>query len=339
MKTMRAVGYTRNGELDAPDALVDLELPVPQPGPRDLRVAVRAVSVNPIDTKQRRLVMPANGAPRVLGFDAAGIVDAVGSEVRQFRPGDRVWYAGTLNRPGSNAEWQCVDEQLVAKMPDSLDFRAAAAMPLTALTAWELLFDRLQVQREAQGSLLLIGGAGGVGSMLIALARQRTSRRIIATASRADSRDWCLRRGAHAVIDHREPLDAQLRALGVDDLHDVASLTQTHAHWPAIVEAIAPQGRVALIDDPELFDFRLAKRKSVSIHWESMFTRSVFATPDQAEQGRILGEVARLIDTGQLDSSLNTDGGMLSAATLREAHRQIETGHSIGKCVLDGYAG
>lgn len=338
MATMRAVGYARNGPIDAPDALVDFTLAVPRPGPRDLRVAVRAVSVNPIDIKQRRHVAPPAGSTRVLGFDAAGIVDAVGDAVTLFKPGDRVFYSGTLLRQGSNAEFQCVDERLVGAMPKTLGFAAAAAVPLTAVTAWELLFDRLQLPRDDTGAcLLIVGGGGGVGSLATQLARQLTRARVITTASREASRAWSLQLGAHAVLDHRQPLDAELRAAGVAAVTHVLSTTHTHLHWPAIVEAIAPQGRVALIDDPELFDFRLGKRKSVSLHWESMFTRSVFETPDMIEQHRILDEVSRLIDAGVLRTTLNAELGPLSAATLRAAHAQIESGHTVGKLVLSGF--
>lgn len=338
MKTMRAVGYRRQGSADAADALVDLELPVPEPGPRDLRVAVHAVSVNPIDTKQRRSIAPPDGTARVLGFDAAGIVDAVGTGVTRFRPGDAVFYAGAINRPGSNAEFQCVDERLVGRMPASLNFAEAAALPLTALTAWELLFDRLLLARnDADARLLIVGGGGGVGSMAIQLARTLTAAKVIATASRAESRDWCLALGAHAVVDHRRPLDAELGALGISSVSHVLSTTQTHTHWPAIVELIAAQGRVALIDDPELFDFRLGKRKSMSLHWESMFTRSLFETADMAEQGRILDEIAKLLDAGHLRSTLREIRGAITAAHLIDAHRQIETGSTHGKLVLAGF--
>lgn len=336
---MRAVGYRQAGPIDAAEALLDFTLDTPEPGARDLRVAVQAVSVNPIDTKQRRNAPPPAGSTRILGFDAAGVVDAVGSEVSLFRPGDRVFYAGTLNRPGSNAQYQLVDERLVGRMPATLSFEQAAAMPLTSVTAWELLFARLGVPRHggAGACLLVIGGAGGVGSMLIQLARQLTGLRVIATASRGETRSWCLDRGAHAVIDHREPLHEGLRDIGIKEVEYIASLTQTGRHWPAIVEAIAPQGRVALIDDPELVDFRLLKRKSVSLHWESMFTRSVFATADMIEQHHILDQVSRLADAGTLRTTLTQVLGGIDAATLRAAHAQIESGSTLGKLVLSGF--
>lgn len=338
MTTMRAVGYTNNGPVDAADALVDCTLPVPQPGPRDLRVKIEAVSVNPIDTKQRRNIAPPAGTTRVLGFDAAGVVDAVGSEVRHFKPGDRVFYSGAIQRPGSNAEYQCVDERIAGRMPQTLSFAQAAAVPLTAVTAWELLFDRLQLPRgDASVRLLIIGGGGGVGSMATQLARQLTQAHVITTASRDDSRAWSEKLGAHAVLDHRQPLDAQLRDAGIDSVTHVLSTTHTHQHWPAIIEAIAPQGRVALIDDPELFDFRLGKRKSVSIHWESMFTRSLFETPDMARQHEILEEVSQLLDAGSLQTTLNAELGVINARNLQAAHAQIESGHTHGKLVLAGF--
>ena len=339
MATMRAVGYTKNGPVDAADALVDFTLPIPEPGARDLRVKVAAVSVNPIDTKQRRNIAPPAGTTRVLGFDAAGVVDAVGSQVRHFKPGDRVFYAGAIQRPGSNAEYQCVDERIVGHMPTTLGFAQAAAVPLTAVTSWELLFDRLQLPRDdASVRLLIIGGGGGVGSLATQLARQLTRAQVITTASRDESRAWSLQLGAHAVLDHRQPLDAQLRAAGIDAVTHVLSTTQTHQHWPAIIEAMAPQGRVALIDDPELFDFRLAKRKSVSIHWESMFTRSMYEPPDMARQHEILEVVAQLLDAGKRRTTLNAELGVIDARNLLAAHAQIESGHTHGKLVLSGFA-
>ncbi|SEQ18476.1 zinc-binding alcohol dehydrogenase family protein [Solimonas aquatica] len=336
---MRAVGYRQTGPIDAPDALLDIELAVPKPGPRDLLIAVRAVSVNPIDTKRRRNAAPPPGQAQVLGFDAAGVVCAVGSEVSLFTPGDPVFYAGTPLRQGSNAQYQLADERLVGHMPASLSFEQAAAMPLTALTAWEILFTRLGVPRLGGdgASLLVIGGAGGVGSMLIQLARQLTSLKVIATASRDETRQWCLDLGAHEVIDHRRPLQEALRDIGIASVAYIASLTQTSQHWPAMVEAIAPQGRIALIDDPDPIDIRPLKTKSVSVHWEWMCTRSVYATADMIEQHHILEEVSRLSEAGILRSTLQQVLGPIDAATLRRAHAQIESGSTLGKLVLSGF--
>jgi len=338
---MRAVGYHQAGPLGRLDALVDLELPDPEPGPGDLLVQVAAISVNPIDTKIRRTRQPTAGAAQVLGWDAVGVVKGVGADVRGFAKGDRVFYAGSLNRPGTNSELHAVDHRLVAHAPRSLDDAAAAAVPLTAITAWEILFDRLCVPRlaEADGrTLLVVGGAGGVGSMLIQLARQLTGLTVVATASRPETQLWCLDLGAHAVIDHHAPWADQLAAVGHSSVGVVAGLTHTGEHWPSIVEAVAPQGRVALIDDPDPQpDIRPLKAKSVSVHWESMFTRSLFDTPDVAEQGALLGEVAALLDAGALRSTVTDVRGPISAAELLPAHALLESGRARGKVVLAGW--
>ena len=336
---MKAIGYHTPLPVTNGQALVDLDLPVPEPGPHDLRVAVRAISVNPVDVKLRAAAAPADGAARVLGFDAAGVVEAVGEAVSRFKPGDAVFYAGALDRSGSNAELQLVDERLVGRMPKSLSFEEAAALPLTAVTAWELLFDRLGVMRGAdtKATLLVINGAGGVGSILTQIARQLTGLTVVATASRPETIAWCRRMGAHHVIDHREPLDRGLRALGIDAVEYVAGLTATDRHLPAIVEAIAPQGRLAVIDDPKMLDIVPFKRKSVSVHWELMFTRSLFQTADMAEQGALLDEVASLVDAGVLRTTLNDRAGPITAAGLRRAHAAIESGRGIGKTVLSGF--
>jgi NADPH2:quinone reductase len=315
---MKAVGYYRNAPITVDDALVDLELPRPQPGARDLLVAVRAVSVNPVDTKQRKGAAPPAGEARVLGFDATGIVEAVGPEVTLFRPGEAVFYAGTLIRPGTNAEYHLVDERIVGHKPASLSFAQAAAMPLTSITAWELLFDRLGVRpgKPANaGSLLIVGGAGGVGSMLIQLARRLTG----------------------LVIDHRRPFAEELRRIGIPAVEYVAGLNATDQHFASIVEALAPQGHFALIDDPATFDIRPLKRKSVAVHWEFMFTRSMFATADVIAQHNLLEEVSALVDAGVLRSTLSEHGGAVNAATLKRAHALVESGKAKGKIVLEGF--
>lgn len=337
---MKAIGYYQNLPIDHADALVELDLPEPAPGPRDLLVDVRAVSVNPVDTKLRRNAAPADGAPRVLGFDAAGVVRAVGAQVSLFKPGDRVWYAGSIARAGSNAQSQLVDERIVGRMPASLDFAAAAALPLTAITAWELLFDRLQVLRDGDGTLLVVGAAGGVGSIFVQLARRLTGLRVIGTASRQDTRNWVESLGAHAVIDHSRPLDQELARIGVNAVDYVASLTHTEQHYDAIVAALKPQGRLGLIDDPAApLDLLKLKRKSLSLHWELMFTRSLFETPDMIEQHRLLNAVADLVDAGTVTTTLGEHFGTLSAANLRRAHALIESGKARGKIVLDGFSG
>lgn len=339
---MRAVGYQTPGPIDAPQALADIELPRPAPTGRDLLVEVRAVSVNPVDTKVRRGVAPDAGGWKVLGWDAAGVVVEAGAEASLFRPGDEVFYAGALGRPGTNAELHVVDERIVGRKPRSLDWAEAAAMPLTAVTAWEALFERLDVRGQAVPSaapaLLVIGGAGGVGSMAVQLARQLTDLTVIATASRPETRDWATGLGAHHVIDHRQPLAPQVAALGLGAPAFVFSTTQTQAHMQQVAELIAPQGRFALIDDPVGFDIGLFKRKSVSVHWEYMFTRSMFDTPDIAAQGTLLNEVARLVDAGTLRTTLAERAGAIDAASLIAAHRRLESGSALGKIVLEGFA-
>jgi len=335
---MKAVAYTEHGlPIRDPRALQDITLPIPQPGPRDLRVAVRAISVNPVDTKVRNGV--AVTELRVLGWDAVGIVDAVGDEVTLFQPGDAVFYAGAIGRPGSNAEYQLVDERIVGHKPASLDDAAAAALPLTAITAWELLFDRLRIPEgggEGQ-TLLVVGAAGGVGSILVQLARQLTRLTVIGTASRPDTQDWVYGLGAHHVIDHSQPLTDGLQRLGIAEVSHVASLTHTDQHYDQIVAALAPQGQLALIDDPGQLDVMALKRKSLSLHWESMFTRSSFNTPDLDRQHALLERVAALVDAGVLRTTLGEHYGRINAANLRQAHALIESHRARGKLVLEGF--
>lgn len=333
---MKAVVYTHCRPIDAEDALLDTSLPDPVPRKRDLLVEVRAVAVNPVDTKLRRHADPV-GEKRVLGFDAAGVVRALGAEVTHFGIGDEVWYAGAINRAGANAEYQLVDERLVGRKPRRLGFADAASMPLTSLTAFEMLFDRLQVPQAAAGSLLIIGGAGGVGSMAIQLARKLTELTVIATASRPESVDWCHRLGAHHVIDYQGDIPAQLNALGFRAVDFIFSTNASDQHWPAMVRAIRPQGRIGLIDDPAPIDVRDLKQKSVSLHWEAMFTRGLFETPDMIEQQRILERIAALADEGVLQTILAEHLGRISAANLILAHRRIESGKMRGKIVLEGF--
>lgn len=334
---MRAIGYRAAGDADV---LEDVELPEPTPEARDLLVEVRAVSVNPVDTKIRRRGGPEEGREvKVLGWDVAGVVRTVGDAVTEFSPGDEVWYAGSLVRPGANSELHLVDERIVAKKPTTLDFARAAALPLTAITAWELLFDRLGVPRDGGEDqvLLVVGAAGGVGSILVQLAARLTGLRVVGTASRPETRDWVRDLGAHDVVDHSAPLVPQLRDLGLDGVHLVAALTHTDQHYDELVEALAPQGRIAVIDDPGTLDASPLKQKSGSLHWEFMFTRSMFGTEDMEEQGRLLDEVARLVDEGVLRTTAEAEPEPISAATLREAHEFIESGRAIGKVVLAGW--
>ncbi|WP_137822948.1 zinc-binding alcohol dehydrogenase family protein [Pseudomonas sp. D(2018)] len=338
---MKAVAYFQNLPIDNPDSLQDIELPEPQPGPRDLLVEVRAISVNPVDTKVRRNATPEAGQPKVLGWDVAGVVKAVGSDVTLFQPGDRVFYAGDLTRPGGNAEFHRVDERIVGHMPKTLDFAQAAALPLTSITAWELLFDRLQIaegKTDLGQSLLVVGAAGGVGSILVQLARQLTGLTVIGTASRAQTQAWVRELGAHQVLDHSQPLAEELRRAGLAQVSHVASLTQTDQHLDQLVEALAPQGRLGLIDDPAQLDVAKLKRKSLSLHWEFMYTRSMFQTPDILEQHRLLERVSQLIDAGVLKTTLGEHFGRINAANLRRAHALLESGTAKGKIVLEGFA-
>ena len=338
--TMKAIAYYQSLPIEDAAALQDLELPAPQPGPRDLLVEVRAISVNPVDTKVRRNVQPENGAAKVLGWDVAGVVTAVGSEVSLFQPGDKVYYAGSIARAGGNSELHVVDERIVGHMPKTLGFAEAAALPLTAITAWELLFERLQIaegQDDLGESLLIVGAAGGVGSILTQLASQLTGLKVIGTASRPETPAWARELGADLVTDHRQPLAEALRAEGVAQVTHVASLTQTDLHLDQLVEALAPQGKLALIDDPKQLDVVKLKRKSLSLHWEFMYTRSLFETPDMLEQHKLLNRVAELIDAGTLKTTLGEHFGTINAENLRRAHQLLESGAAKGKIVLEGF--
>ena len=333
---MIAIGYRQSGGVDV---LVDTELPTPVATGRDLLVEVRAVSVNPVDTKVRKRDQPQAGDWKVLGWDAAGVVAATGPDVTLFRPGDAVFYAGAIGRPGTNAQFHLVDERIVGAKPSSLDWAAAAALPLTSITAWEALFDRLDVKRPVPGaaSILIVGGAGGVGSIAIQLARRLTDLVVIATASRPETTAWVREMGAHHVIDHSRPLAAEVAALGTGAPGFVFSTTQTGRHLAEIAALIAPQGRLALIDDPATLDVNAFKRKSASVHWEFMFTRSAFATADIAEQGALLNEVSRLVDAGVLRTTMTERRTPIDAANLRHVHALVESGTARGKVVLEGF--
>ena len=339
---MHAIAYRQSGPLDRADALLDMELAKPVPVGRDLLVAVHAVSVNPVDAKVRAAApVFAGRAERILGWDAAGIVEAVGPDVTRFKVGDPVFYAGDISRDGSNAEYQLVDERIVGHRPRSIGVAEAAALPLTAITAWETLFDRLRVQDQPAGgarSILIIGGAGGVGSVAIQLARAQTDLTVIATASRPETQAWVRDLGAHHVLDHAKPLAPQIAALDLVAPAFVFSTTHTDRHLSDVAELIAPQGRFALIDDPASLDVIGFKRKAVSVHWELMFTRSLFETPDISEQGRLLDAVAELVDAGRIRTTATEMLSPINAANLIEAHRRIESGSTRGKIVLQGWA-
>ena len=339
---MKAVGYRQHGlPISDPRALEDLNLPDPgPPAGRDLLVRVHAVSVNPRDVKSRMAFAVKGGTPVVLGYDASGIVEAVGPEAELFRPGDAVFYAGVLDRQGANAELQLVDERIVGRKPATVGHAAAASLPLTALTAWEMLFDRLEIPRggAAEGALLVIGGAGGVPSVAIQLARLLTDAVVVATASRPESAAWVRELGAPHVVDHARPLAAQIA--GIPGLPPVRWIFSTHtdtASWAEMAKIVAPQGRIGLIDDPEPLDLRLVKFKSVSIHWEAMFTRPMFATADMVRQHEILDAVAALVDAGTLRTTASQSYGVINAVNLRRAHAAIESGRAVGKIVLEGF--
>lgn len=334
---MQAVGFYHNHPVDHPEAFVDLELPMPELRPHDLLVEVMAVSVNPVDTKIRRGGTIPDGQPRIAGWDATGIVRAVGPLATRFKAGDKVWYAGDITRPGSNSAFHAVDERIVGPMPATLDFADAASMPLTAITAWELLFDRLQVQHADPADrnvLLVTGAAGGVGSILTQLARHLTGFTVIGTASRPQTRDWVLAHGAHHVIDHSQPWAPQLAALGIEHVTHVASLNHSAGYVKEIAAVLKPEGQFALIDDPVHLDIGPFKGKSISIHWELMFTRSTYTTSTITRQHDLLRRVAELVDAGILEHTLTKRIAGIDAAGLRAAHALVEAGSMIGKVVV-----
>lgn len=340
MATMKAVGLTRYLPIDDPESLVDVEIAKPQPTGRDLLVAIEAIAVNPIDTKVRAPKEEIEPEPKILGWDAAGTVEAVGSEVTLFKPGDEVFYAGDITRPGCNAEFQLVDERIVGSKPTSLGFAAAAALPLTSITAYEAFFDRLGIDLEGANrgeTLLIVGGAGGVGSIGIQLAKL-AGLRVIATASRSESIAWCLQLGADHVINHYEPLREQVEQLGLEYVDQIALFNDTDGHWDAATDLIKPQGKiVSIVENKKPLDQSVMKTKAATFAWELMFTRAMFQTPDLSEQGRLLNRVSRWIDDGTLRGTSNKTLSPINAANLRRAHQTIEAGRSIGKLVLEGW--
>lgn len=337
---MKAIGYKTPGDIDRADALQDIDLPRPTAAGHDLLVEVAAVSVNPVDTKVRKSATPPEGEWKVLGWDAVGRVAQVGLDAEGFAVGDDVFYAGSIMRPGSNSQFHLVDARIVGHKPSTLSNAEAAALPLTAITAWEMLFDRLDIRRPVPGAanaILIIGGAGGVGSIAIQLVRALTDLTIIATASRPETQDWVRGLGAHHVIDHHGDLAAQIDALGIGAPGFVFSTTNSDRHVPTVQTLISPQGRFGLIDDPETLNVLGFKRKAVSIHWELMFMRSIFGTPDIGEQGKLLNEIATLIDDGRIRTTLTETLQPINAANLMKAHALIEAGTARGKIVLEGF--
>ena len=342
---MKAVGYIKSLPINDPESLTDIELPQPIATGRDLFVKVKAIAVNPVDYKIRQNVSPAEGNYKVLGWDAVGEVVATGEAATQFQPGDVVYYAGDLNRQGSNAEYQLVDERLVGTKPKSLSDAEAAALPLTSITAWELLFEHLSIQQQSPDStektdevILVVGAAGGVGSILLQLAKAITGATIIATASRESSQSWVKKLGAHHVVDHTQPLQPQIEALGIGQVTHVASLNSTDSYFESYTELLAPFGKIAMIDDPaKPLDVMKLKPKSQSLHIEFMFARSMFQAADMDEQSRLLNRISDLVDLGYIQTTVGKNLGTINADNLKAAHEELESGRSIGKIVLQGF--
>lgn len=350
---MKAIGYLSPQPIENDDALVDIEQLTPQAQGRDLLIKIHAISVNPVDTKIRTSVTPEAGQYKILGWDAVGEVVATGHDVELFSTGDLVWYAGDITRAGSNAEYQLVDERIVGAKPKTLSNIEAAAMPLTSITAWELLFDRLDFSplmpngvkntqmsdpTSPPPSILIIGAAGGVGSILTQLAATLTNATVIGTASRPKSQSWVKELGADHVINHHQPLMPQLNAIGINNVTHVISLTHTDQHFDQLVDVLAPQGKLALIDDPKTtIDIKKLKLKSLSLHWELMFTRSMFNTWDMQKQHELLTTIAELIDSGAIKTTLGENYGTINASNLKRAHAHIESHQAIGKVVLEGF--
>lgn len=347
--TMKAVGYQQSLPITNPDSLMDIELPQPVASGHDLLVKIHSIAVNPVDYKIRHRFTPEEGSYRVLGWDAVGEVVATGEQVSHFKPGDTVYYAGDLNRQGSNAQYQLIDESLVGNKPKSLSDAEAAALPLTSITAWEMLFEHLQLKQQAPGStdtsnevLLVVGAAGGVGSILVQIAKAITGATIIATASRESSQAWVKKLGADYVVDHTQPLQPQIDTLikeqGIGAVTHVASLNRTESYFETYTELLVPFGKIAMIDDPETpLDVMKLKLKSLSLHIEFMYARSMFNAADMDEQGRLLNRIADLIDQGYIQTTVGKNLGPINAQNLRNAHEELESGKSIGKIVLEGF--
>ena len=335
---MKAIGYQQSLPIENELSLQDIELETPTAHGHDILVEVKAVSVNPVDFKIRQAMPAADGEYKVIGWDATGVVKSVGENVSLFKPGDKVWYAGDITRSGSNAQFQLVDERIVGHMPSSLSYGEAAALPLTSITAWELLFDRLNVSKNDDSkSILVIGAAGGVGSIMVQLLKQRTKLNIIASASRPETISWLEDLGADTIVNHRNPISEEFAAKNLSEVDYVVSLNNTEQHLPEIEKVVKPQGQFALIDDPETLNIVPFKNKSVSVHWELMFTRSLFKTDDMQEQHIILNNVATMIDQGQIKTTVGEHLGKINAANLRKAHQHLETQTAKGKVVLEGF--
>lgn len=341
---MKAIGYTQSLPISNPESLIDLTLTQPIATGHDLLIKVKAIAVNPADYRVRLNMPPAAGESKVIGWDAVGEVVATGELTSQFVPGDIVYYAGDITRQGANAEYQLVDERIVGFKPKSLSDAEAAALPLTAITAWEMLFEHLAIKQTSPEAkeksdeiILVVGAAGGVGSILVQIAKAVTGATVIGTASRESSNAWVKKLGADYVIDHSKPLKAQIDALNIGEVTHVASLNSTDAYFEAYTDLLAPFGKIAMIDDPEALDITKLKMKSLSLHWEFMFARSMFKAADMQEQSVLLNRVAELIDLDYIQTTVGQHMGAINAQNLRAAHEALETGRAIGKIVLEGF--
>jgi zinc-binding alcohol dehydrogenase family protein len=341
---MKAIGFYQFLPVEDPQSLVEVEVPTPEPGGRDLLVRVKAVSVNPVDVKVRSRHKTAASEPQVIGWDAAGVVEGTGSDVSLFKTGDEVYYAGDITRPGCNSQYHLVDERIVGRKPASLSFEQAAAMPLTTITAWEALFDRLGVAKsvaagQAQPSVLIIGGAGGVGSIATQLAKTVAGCRVVATASRSESAQWCRANGADEIIDHHKPFAEEFKRINADEVDYILCFNSTEMHIQNMADVIKPQGKICTIvetKDSQPVNINVFQAKSVGIMWELMFTRPMFKTPDMQAQHDLLNEAGRMLDAGLLKTTMTENYGPLTAENLRRAHGKIESGSMIGKLVLSG---
>jgi NADPH2:quinone reductase len=338
---MKAVGLYRYLPIDDPESLLDVEIDTPKAAGRDLLVEVKAISVNPVDTKRRAPKDLVETTPKILGWDAAGVVKAAGPGAKLFKPGDAVFYAGSVIRPGANCEFHLVDERIVGRKPANLSFPEAAALPLTTITAWELMFDRMGISKTGEhsgGSVLILGGAGGVGSIAIQLAKKLAHLKVIATASRPESIAWAKGMGADATVDHTKPLPEQMAALGAPEVDYVLCFTNIEAVYPVFPRLVKPQGKIGLIVRvTKPVDLSILHDKSITVCMEGMFTRSTFQTPDIIAQHELLNEAAGLVEAGVLKTTLKENLGKICAANLKRAHELLEGGHVIGKLVLEGF--
>jgi NADPH2:quinone reductase len=340
--TMKAIGLHQYLPITHEESLLDLTMQKPEPTGRDILVQVKAISVNPVDVKVRSPKPNVEDSPKVLGWDVAGIVEQVGADCTLFQPGDEVYYAGSITRQGGNSEFHLVDERIVGKKPARLSFAEAAALPLTAITAWEAMFHRMGIamnHQENRGkSILIIGAAGGVGSIAIQLAKY-VGLTVIGTASRAESIAWIKQLGADHVINHFEPFHAQLKHIGLDHVSYIFCLNNTDSHWSHMAEAIAPQGKIcSIVETKQPLDLNVIRKKSVTFVWELMFTRPMYGTEDMDQQHLLLNELAKLIDGGLVISTMTERLEPIHAANLRFAHAKIEQGHMIGKLVIENFS-